>query len=299
MRDEATVRCVFLAFDMETNDPDDVLTLCLVATHPSVTLTAVTVNPGTRAQLGVVRRLLEALGRADVPVGARDPGMAGDKVSAFHRTWLGPVPDAEADGPAHAILASAFAAEPSTVLLCGAPLHNVRALTREHPDVRVARLVVQGGFAGDDLVPPERRLAKFEGRTLSESHNLGANKKAAQSVLADPAFARKELVSKNVTHGVLWDPAFHQAIAAVPTLRPGVRLMHEAMEVYLREVPDGKALHDPLAACAAIDPSIIDWAEVAVRYEGGRWGAERAPGSGTFISVGVDRDAFFAVLTAA
>lgn len=289
---------MFVAFDMETNDPDDALTLCLLATHPAVELTAVTVNPGTRAQLGIVRRLLADLGHDAVPIGARDPNAAGDKVSEFHRTWLGAVPEAEPDGPAHAILAAAIEAEPATVLLCGAPLHNVRALTREHPDVHVARLVVQGGFAGDNLVPPERRLAKFDGRTLSETHNLGANKKAAQAVLADPAFARKELVSKNVTHGVVWDAEFDRAVGALPSLTRGVELMREAMARYLDEAPEGKALHDPLAACAVIDPSIIEWVEVEVLYEGGRWGAERAPGSGTFISVGVDRKAFFATLTA-
>jgi pyrimidine-specific ribonucleoside hydrolase len=289
---------VFVAFDMETNDPDDALTLCLLATHPAVTLTAVSVNPGTRAQLGIVRRLLAELDCSGVPVGARDPNADGDKVSEFHRTWLGAVPDAEPDGPAHAILARAIEAEPSTVLLCGAPLHNVRALTREHPDLQVARLVVQGGFAGDNLVPPERRLAKFDGRTMSESHNLSANKKAAQAVLADSAFVRKELVAKNVTHGVLWDATFQRAIDALPAVTPGVALMRAAMERYLEEVPAGKALHDPLAACAAIDPSIIEWAEVEVLYGGGKWGAEPAPGTNTFISVDVDREAFFATLTA-
>src|SRR4051794_2056607 len=258
LRRSTLPRPMFMAFDMETNDPDDVLTLCLLATHPAVRLTAVTVNPGTRAQLGVVRHLLGAL-EVDIPVGARDPAAAGDKVSPFHRTWLGDVPEAEPDGPAHVVLARAIEAEPSTVLLCGAPLHNVRALTREHPGLSVERLVVQGGFAGDNLVAPAARLAKFDGRTLSESHNLGANKKAAQAVLADPAFARKELVSKNVTHGVVWDAEFHRA---VEPRTAGVRLMREAMECYLREAPDGKALHDPLAACAAIDPSIIEWAEV-------------------------------------
>jgi hypothetical protein len=34
------------AFDMETEDPDDALTLCVLATHPAVRLAAVTVNHG-------------------------------------------------------------------------------------------------------------------------------------------------------------------------------------------------------------------------------------------------------------
>jgi hypothetical protein len=90
---QGLVRLVFhgivhLVLDMETRDPDDVLTLAPVATHPAVRLTAVTVNPGTPAQLGVVRTVLDRLGVA-VPVGARVVGRDGDAVSRLHRTWLG------------------------------------------------------------------------------------------------------------------------------------------------------------------------------------------------------------------
>ena len=49
---------------METRDPDDVLTLCLLATHPGIRLIAVTVNPGTAQQLGVVREVLGRLERS-------------------------------------------------------------------------------------------------------------------------------------------------------------------------------------------------------------------------------------------
>ncbi|MEZ4399304.1 MAG: hypothetical protein R3B06_04750 [Kofleriaceae bacterium] len=63
-----------VAFDMETKDPDDVLTLCVLATHPSVRLAAVTVTvtPGIPAQIAVVREVLRRLG-VDVPIGARVP----------------------------------------------------------------------------------------------------------------------------------------------------------------------------------------------------------------------------------
>jgi pyrimidine-specific ribonucleoside hydrolase len=82
---------VRVAFDMETRDPDDVLTLCLLAGHRGVRLEAVTVNPGRPAQIGVVREVLARLG-ADVPVGARVAGSERDEVSPFHRDWLGDVP---------------------------------------------------------------------------------------------------------------------------------------------------------------------------------------------------------------
>jgi inosine-uridine nucleoside N-ribohydrolase len=288
-----------IAFDMETLDPDDALTLCLLATHPAVELAAVSVNPGSRVQVGLVRRLLERLGAGDVPIGARDPRRAsGTEVSAFHFAWLGAIDARDPDMPAHEVLAQALGRDPATVLLSGAPLHNVRDLLREHPDVRVDRWVVQGGFAGDNVVPERLRLAKFAGKTSTESHNFGANKKATLAVLADPRIRDRRLVAKNVTHAVVWDASLQAEIGRLDAPTVGVRLMHEAMAVYLREHPGGKLMHDPLAACAAIDCAIIEWMEIEVTYGGGRWGAQPASDSGTFISIDVDRTAFLRTLVA-
>lgn len=276
-----------VAFDMETRDPDDVLTLCLLATHPDVTLAAVTVTPGTPPQLGVVRALLARLG-VTVPIGAREPRSPVDAVSPFHRIWLGDLPPAAPDGVAHEILAAALHADPATVLLTGAPLHDLRLLLRHHPDAVLCRWVAQGGFAGDDVVPPELQLAKFAGRSMCESFNFGGDRKGTLAALASPRIARRELVAKNVTHGIAWDRALHTRIAGARGLTPGVTTMWEAMDCYLAEHPGGKLLHDPLAACAVIDPDAFRWEEVEVVYGGGQWGARRTPGTATFISIAVD-----------
>ena len=104
-------------------------------------------------------------------------------------------------------------------------------------------------------------------------------------------------MSKNVTHGLAWDAALHARVGALLGSAPaGVQLIHEAMSVYLASHPEGKLLHDPLAACAAIDPSIVTWAEVRVTYAAGQWGAEAAPGTGTFISISADTDRFVQTL---
>ena len=280
----APVRTVF---DMETKDPDDMLTLCLLATHPAVDLAAVTVTPGTPQQVAVVREVLRRLERS-VPVGARDATSKADAVSAFHPAWLGPLPDASADGVAHELLASALA-EAGTVLLTGAPLHNLRLLLREHPALAIGRWVAQGGFAGDNLVAPELRLAKFAGRTTCESFNFGGDKKGTLAALASPQIAQRDLVSKNVTHGFGWGPELQARLVATPDLHAGAALACEAMAVYLVEHPEGKLLHDPLAACAVLDRDAFSWEEVEVVYERGQWGARAASGTGTFITVAVDR----------
>lgn len=283
-----------IAFDMETKDPDDALTLCVLATHPAAELRAVTVNPGTRAQLGVVRRILDRLGAGALPVGARDPDSSAAALSPFHHEWLGDPGPAQPDAPAHEVLATAV--RDGAVVLSGAPLHNLRDLLRHHPDVEVGRLVLQGGFAGDNVVPEADRLAKFAGRTTSESHNFGANKRATLAVLTSERVRARDIVSKNVTHGVVWDSGLQERLRAAGDLTPGARMAAEAMEVYLRDRPEGKALHDPLAAVAAIRPDVFRWGEVEIISAMGRWGAAPLPGSPTRITTGVDVPEFFATL---
>ncbi len=287
-----------LVFDMETRDPDDVLTLCLLATHPRVTLRAVTVNPGTRAQLGVVRHVLGRLDRGDVLVGARNPDGPGDHVSAFHTAWLGSRPGGEPDDVAAALLADTFRAHPETVLLTGAPLHNLRLLLNRHPDVALSRWVAQGGFAGDNVVPPEHRLSKFAGLRTCLTFNFNGDAKGARLALASTRIGSRDLVSKNVTHGVSYDVAFHRSMAGYRQRTRGLALLYEAMDCYLRERPEGKMLHDPIAACAAIDRDIATWAEVEVVREEGRWGSRPAVGTRTNITIALDRERFFQVFVA-
>jgi inosine-uridine nucleoside N-ribohydrolase len=294
---DAHLRGMDLLFDMETRDPDDVLTLCLIATHPDVQLRGVTVNPGTPAQIGVVRHLLKRAGREDVRVGARTPNADREAVSPFHRTWLGAVPAAEPDALAHELLAELLTQWPDAVLLTGAPLHNMRLLLNHHPEVMIQRWVTQGGFAGDNLVPPHLRLAEFEGMTSCLSFNFNGDKKGTLLALGSERIRRRDLVSKNVTHGVIYDASFHDRLASHRTATAGLALIHEAMGHYLAtENPAGKMLHDPLAACVAIEPAIATLVEVEVVYTEGRWGSRPAAGTNTFITIDVDRERLFATL---
>ena len=98
-----------IVFDMETSDPDDVFTLCALATHPWARLVAVTVTPGSNEQVGVVKHVLRRLG-VEVPVGAFHAGRPTGSVSEFHTKWLGRVPSpgefVERDGLRVEVLAS-------------------------------------------------------------------------------------------------------------------------------------------------------------------------------------------------
>jgi inosine-uridine nucleoside N-ribohydrolase len=273
-------------FDMETQDPDDVMTLAILATHPRADLVGVSVMPGGRDQVGLVRYVLERLDRGDVPVGG-DPNREGASVSAFHHKWLGQHECAVTLTSQEVLLATEGA-----TLLTGGPLKNfTHGLTR-HP-----RWVAQGGFAGDSVVPPELRLKKFDGRETCPTFNFNGAPNTALAMLSNPHQKERLLVSKNVCHGVAWDRAFHNRIADLPKWTPGLRLVFQGMELYLQKNPDGKKLHDPLALTAAIDPTVCSFAEVEVYREKGEWGSRLQPGSSTRISIAVNRQRFFEVLT--
>lgn len=273
-----------LLFDMETRDPDDALTLALLADHPQVNLVGVTVNPGSQAQLGVVREILRRCGREHIPLGARNPDHQGESVSEFHYRWLGDIEPWRCPTPASQLISQTASSHPQLVLLTGAPLHNLRLTLRAHPDLHLQRWVAQGGFAGDNLVAPEHRLEKFAGRLTCETYNFGNDPKGAELALGAPGFDRRELVSKNVTHGVPWDASFHARMQQFAGLRLGVDQAIEMMAQYLSLHPEGKLLHDPLAAAAVVEPSLFQWVEVEAYRQKGAWGARPAAGTNTFIT---------------
>merc|ERR1711884_731958 len=57
-----------IVFDMETEDPDDVLTLLFLAAHAAVDLKAVTLTPGSHFQVSLIRWLLKEVGLSGVRV---------------------------------------------------------------------------------------------------------------------------------------------------------------------------------------------------------------------------------------
>src|SRR5208283_5433988 len=157
-----------LIFDMETADPDDVLTLCMVSNHPQVNLVAVTVTPGSRHQIGLVKHVLSKL-EMKIPVGSKNKEHPKECVSAFHYNWLGNIAPAEPDGTGAEIIAQAVKEYPDLTIVCGASLGNIAAAV--NAGVIIERLVIQGGFAGDNIMPPELVLENLKAR-LPARHSI-------------------------------------------------------------------------------------------------------------------------------
>ncbi len=182
-------------------------------------------------------------------------------------------------------------------LVTGAPPKNLGAAV-ELPGFVLGTWVAQGGFAGEGVVPQERQLPQFRGKTMCPSYNLDGALQATRAALSAPGVGSRRFVSKNVCHGVFYDAVLHTTVGAVKDRSLSLQLIWQGMEAYLHKNPQGKKLHDPVAACCAIDKSIGTWAEVALFRHKGGWGARLEPGSGTFIITGYDRTRFVEVLTA-
>ena len=110
-------------FDMETSDPDDVMTLCLLANHSKANLRAVTVTPGTDEQIGLVKQILRETG-LNIPVGAFIPGHKEKILSDFYFQWIKFNPK-QPDGKGYKIIEETLINYPDLTLLTGAPLNNL------------------------------------------------------------------------------------------------------------------------------------------------------------------------------
>ena len=286
---ETEMKTIDVVFDMETSDQDDFLALCLLCGHPRVNLQAVTITPGSSYQVGLVRWLLNQF-ELDIPVGARNIMHPKKCVSDWHYRAYGDIPPATEYDDAAEVLYGVC--DENTVLVTGAALTNVQDAIRlgsglDRP-FTLGLWNPQGGFAGEGVVPPEDQLDKFKGLSTCPTFNFNGNPKAAFACLEHPGIKERRLVSKNVCHGVVYNQFTHTFLKKTTEPGLGLQLIMQGMEAYLERKPKGKKFHDPLAVCAAIDPTVITWAEVEMYRERGKWGARLKPGSGTWISVKVD-----------
>lgn len=286
-----------LVIEMETGDPDDFLTLLRVLDYPGINLKAVVLNPGDPQQIGLIRWALERFDRQDVLVGSLDIDNKNRRqkpsVSSWHHEVAVWNPSLDAQEGWRTLQENL---DSQTTMFIGAPPRNLGKLLSgpSNPDkLRVQRFVIQGGFAGDSVVPKEHRLSKFEGMNTCPTFNLNGHKRSTERLGAclDP----KQLVSKNVCHGMLYDEEFHEKLKEQKEKRLSLSLIHDFMEKTYIKDKKVKALHDPFALCCAIDSSIAQWKEVKMFRIGFDWGCTVEPGSNTQITIAGDKDKFFDV----
>ncbi len=278
-----------IAFDMETSDPDDIFTLCMLSHHPKVNLACVTVTPGSLHQIGLVKHILKLLDKK-IPVGSKNKDHVKQCVSFFHYNWLGEIPPSNPDGVGADILKEALNKYPDLTIVCGASLGNIAALLDKN--IFLNKIVIQGGFAGYNVVPEHLILEKFHGKLTCPTFNLNGDVKAALKVLSSEDIINRIFVSKNVCHGVVYDNNMHEFVKQYKDNNPGLKLMFDGMHKYLQKNSNGKAFHDPLAACVAIDQNICEFEHVELYREKGEWGSRYSDCLNSLISIDVDMDKF-------
>lgn len=286
-------------WEMETNDPDDFLTLLFLLGHPAIHLKAVNVTPGTPEQIGLVRHAITTWFQQDIPIGAFNMAYQKPCVSSWHYQAYGPIPPSQDAEPGAEIVRQLC--DEQTTYLIGAPLKNLGQAIRFPANdggnpLKVGRVIIQGGFAGEGVIPEELQLDKFKGRRTCESFNLNHAAKETLALLSSPLVKHRYFVAKNVCHRVVYDHTLHQHFSAKKESSLSHALIWQGMEVYLQDNPQGKLLHDLLAACCAIDMGIGTWAEVEVYREKGQWGATLSPGSNTWIITDYDHEKFLNIL---
>lgn len=227
--------------------------------------------------MGVVKHVLDRLGRRDVPVGFGATKGEKNRVSGFHYDWLGAVGPGTADGTSVEVLCAAVRASTDLHLVTGAALTGPAEALRADPDLRIPTWTCQGGFVGDNLMPEDLRLPKFAGRLTCPSFNVNGDPRAALWMFGAGQIATKRLVTKSVCHGLFYGRAED---ARVPSgAHPGLDLLKAGMAVYFEKHPGGKALHDVVAAALALSPDVGRWVPAVPYRERGEWGC-RAPGAG-------------------
>lgn len=288
-----------IILNLETADPDDIFTLCFLSHHPEVNLVGITIAPGSMQQVALVKDILHLLDLdKKIPVGVKNPDHPKSCVSEFHNKWLGmerTFTEWEHDGLGQNVIAEAVKNHKNVQVVSGAALSCVSSYLKEHKG-QFEEIVVQGGFAGDQVVPEEFQLEKFKGRNTCPSFNLNADIPAALHIIETNQIKKKTFVSKNVCHGVIYDQTMHERIKPHRHNNPGISLLVDGMEFYLKNKPSGKAFHDPLAACVAIEPTVCEFREVQIYREKGEWGSKLRDGTNMFISVSVDRGKFEQIL---
>ena len=326
-----TNKKIDMVFDMETKDPDDFITLVFLLGHPDVNLKAVTLVPGTPHQVGLVRMAIDWFDDGcvedcdddgcvedcdddgcvedcddeclcgHIPVGVfnadkkgfKDKRYPGDNyVSDWHyEAFFDAEPSMNFEDGYKVLINNC---DENTTLVTGGPLSNV-AKALEH-GLTVKEIVIQGGFAGDGVVPPGKQMEKFRGLKSTQTFNLNCDKASAKSVLQSD-IPHIYMVSKNVCHSVKYDEEFHKLMYNKGGASLSDIMVRTAMtKTYVKKGFWGKNMHDCLAAVCGIDHSVGTWKRVDVYNKKDKWGCFLNEESKIQIIVDYDKDQFFDVL---
>lgn len=256
-------------FDMETGDPDDLITLLLLLNNPEVNLKGITCFQGSPIQIGLIAHVLQKAGRTDIPVGGWNT-VEPTELSPYYHDVIGSWKEQKAILTPVEVFAQVMNKhthdsnnpEDNVVVLTGAPLTNLKLVLEQLPNLVIPRMITQGGFLGE-VVPEEKRLKKFLGKTAFRTYNLELDLQAFEMVNGSPAIESLTYVTKDLCHGFMYTPEIHQEIHFGSS--PVSQLLKSALSRYA-ENGKSKAMHDPLAMLMMLYPQLGNARPISMSY---------------------------------
>lgn len=243
-------------FDMETGDPDDLITLLMLLLNPKVDLAGVTCYEGSPVQIGLIEHVL-ALANRKIPVGgwnAQEPA----ELNAFYSSVVGSWAPAQASLTPVDVFADVCT--PETTVLTGAPLTNVAFALERLSKLHITNMVTQGGFLGHLTRDP---LPKFVGKSQIRTYNLSSDPLAFDVVNHSERTSRVTYVTKDVCHGFVYSQKIHDRIQW--SASPLSNLLRQCFEHYVK-AGKTKAMHDPLAMLYMLNTSMGEVIPIEMDY---------------------------------
>ena len=245
-------------FDMETGDPDDIITLLMLLANPNVNLIAVTCYQGSPLQIGLIQYVLSNAGR-DIPVAGWNT-LEPSEISSYYTKLIGSWESKKSKlTPVDLFLEYLT---PDTTILTGAPLTNLGVLLTKHPNFKISKVVAQGGYLGN-VVSKENQLDKFKNRKEIQTYNLSLDPQAFDIVNNSSSIAELNFVTKDLCHGFIYTKDIHNSINFKDDANSSI--LEKALGHYA-ENNKRKAMHDPLAMLYMLYPEIGHKKPISMSY---------------------------------
>jgi pyrimidine-specific ribonucleoside hydrolase len=240
-----------IIFDMETGDPDDLITLLLLLINSDVQLQGITCYQGSPIQIGLIKHVLTLANKEYIPIGGLN-SIEPSELSPYYSNIVGTWDNSFALQSPTEVLKEVFTNHPDTHLLTGAPLTNIANFLKEFPNLIINKMTTQGGYLGD-IVNEEQKLSKFKDRKEIRTYNLTNDTDAFTIVNSSKQIKELTYVTKDLCHGFLYSLEIHNKIIFNDT--PIQNLLKKCLE-YFTLSGKGKAMHDPLAMLIMLYPEL-------------------------------------------
>lgn len=245
-----------IIFDMETGDPDDLITLIMLLLNPDANLKAVTCYQGSPLQIGMIKHVLK-IANKDIPVGGWNPDEPSE-ISPFYQKVIGKWNYEKAEFTPVEVFQDNCTKD--TYVLTGAPLTNLQFVLHKLRDLEISNMVTQGGYLGSMV---KETLPKFKDIKEIRTYNLSTDINAFSAVNTSIRIKQQTYVTKDLCHGFMYTPEIHSKIKFGNS--PLEKLLQKCFEHYAL-AGKSKAMHDPLAMLYMLYPEIGEKKQVEIGY---------------------------------